>query len=169
VADRTITCISPSKTFNLAGLSTSSVVISNPELRKKFKRITESLHVSNGNIFGIVASAAAYSEGDKWLDSLLEYIDGNIDYVTDYLHKMVPEIIPSVTEATYLLWLDCRKFGMKGTELMSFFVSRANIGMNEGSTFGAGGEGFMRMNVATTRSNVIKALENIESTVSSTR
>ena len=168
-AERTVTCIAPSKTFNLAGMSTSSIIISNPALRKEFRKITDSLHISNGNIFGSVASEAAYTSGDQWLDELLTYIDGNIEFTVDYLGKMLPEIIPSATEATYMIWLDCRKLGMKGSELMSFFVNRAGIGMNEGSSFGPGGEGFMRMNVATTRAVLKKALENIERAVSSIR
>ena len=168
-AERTVTCIAPSKTFNLAGMSTSSIIIANPALRKEFRKITDSLHISNGNIFGTVASEAAYTSGDQWLDELLTYIDGNIEFTVDYLGKMLPEIIPSVTEATYMIWLDCRKLGMKGSELMSFFVNRAGIGMNEGSSFGPGGEGFMRMNVATTRAVLKRALENIERAVSSIR
>ena len=168
-AERTVTCIAPSKTFNLAGMSTSSIIIANPALRKEFRKITDSLHISNGNIFGTVASEAAYTSGDQWLDELLTYIDGNIEFTVDYLGKMLPEIIPSVTEATYMIWLDCRKLGMKGSELMNFFVNRAGIGMNEGSSFGPGGEGFMRMNVATTRAVLNRALENIERAVSSIR
>lgn len=168
-AERTVTCIAPSKTFNLAGMSTSSIIIANPALRKEFRKITDSLHISNGNIFGTVASEAAYTSGDQWLDELLSYIDGNIEFTVDYLGKMIPEIIPSATEATYMIWLDCRKLGMKGSELMSFFVNRAGIGMNEGSSFGPGGEGFMRMNVATTRAVLKRALENIERAVSSIR
>ena len=168
-AERTMTCIAPSKTFNLAGMSTSSIIIANPALRKEFRKITDSLHISNGNIFGTVASEAAYTSGDQWLDELLTYIDGNIEFTVDYLGKMIPEIIPSATEATYMIWLDCRKLGMKGSELMSFFVNRAGIGMNEGSSFGPGGEGFMRMNVATTRAVLKRALENIERAVSSIR
>jgi len=91
IAENTITCIAPSKTFNLAGLSTSSVIISNPVLRKSFNRIVENLHVGNGNIFGTIASIAAYSYGHKWLDALLDYIDHNIDFVEGYCRKMIPE------------------------------------------------------------------------------
>jgi cysteine-S-conjugate beta-lyase len=169
IAGNTITCIAPSKTFNLAGLSTSSVIISNPVLRKSFNRIVENLHVGNGNIFGTIASIAAYSHGHQWLDALLDYIDHNIDFVEDYCRKMIPEIIPVQPEATYMLWLDCRKFGMTGKELQNFFVNRAGVGMNEGSTFGPGGEGFMRMNLATTHQTVMKAMEQIEKAVSSLR
>ena len=169
IADITVTCIAPSKTFNLAGLSTSSVIISNPVLRKYFNRKIEILHIGNGNIFGTIASIAAYSEGHDWLDALLEYIEKNVDYVENYCEKMIPEIIPVTPEATYMIWLDCRKLGLQGKELQNFFVKNAGIGMNEGSTFGPGGEGFMRMNLATTHRNVEKAMEQIEKAVSAIR
>jgi len=169
IAAITITFIAPSKTFNLAGLSTSSVIISNPDLRKSFTRLVDNLHIGNGNIFGTIASISAYTHGHQWLDSLLDYIDHNIDFVGDYCKKMIPEIIPVMPEATYMIWLDCRKFGMSGKELQSFFVKSAGIGMNEGSSFGPGGEGFMRMNVATTHQTVMKALEQIEKAVSGIR
>jgi cystathionine beta-lyase len=169
IAEITITCIAPSKTFNLAGLSTSSVIISDPVLKKSFTRIVENLHVGGGNIFGTIASISAYSHGHKWLDALLSYIDNNIDFVEDYCTKMIPEIVPVQPEATYMIWLDCRKFGLTGKELQNFFVNKAGIGMNEGSTFGPGGEGFMRMNLATTHQIVMKAMEQIEKAVSSLR
>jgi len=89
--------------------------------------------------------------------------------VEDYCMKMIPEIIPVQPEATYMIWLDCRKIGMKGKELQNFFVNNAGIGMNEGSTFGPGGDGFMRMNLGTTHQTVIKAMEQIEKAVSSIR
>ena len=169
IAGITITCIAPSKTFNLAGLSTSSVIISNPVLRKSFNRIVDNLHVGNGNIFGTTASIAAYSHGHQWLDALLDYIDHNIEFVVDYCRKMIPEIVPVPPEATYMIWLDCRKFGMTGKELQNFFVTKAGVGMNEGSTFGPGGEGFMRMNLAATHQTVIKAMEQIEKAVAGLR
>ena len=169
IADITVTCIAPSKTFNLAGLSTSSVIISNPVQRKYFNRRIETLHIGNGNIFGTSASIAAYSEGHDWLDALLEYIDKNVDYVKNYCGQMIPEIIPVTPEATYMIWLDCRKLGLQGKGLQDFFVKNAGVGMNEGSTFGPGGEGFMRMNLATTHYNVEKAMEQIEKAVSAIR
>jgi cystathionine beta-lyase len=169
IAENTITCIAPSKTFNLAGLATSNVIISNTVLRKSLIRFLENLHIGSGNIFGTTASAAAYSHGHEWLDALLKYIDHNVEFVEDYCLKMIPEIIPVRPEATYMIWLDCRKLGMHGKELHNFFVHRAGIGMNEGSTFGPGGEGFMRMNLGTTHQTVIKAMEQIEKAVSSLR
>jgi cystathionine beta-lyase len=169
IAQKTITFIAPSKTFNLAGLSTSSVVISNPALRRTFARLIESLHVSNGNIFGTIASIAAYSQGYEWLNALLGYIDNNISFVTDFCKQLIPEILPVQPEATYMIWLDCRKLGIKGKELQDFFVKKAGVGMNEGSTFGPGGEGYMRMNVASSHQLVMKAMEQIEKAVSTLR
>ena len=169
IADITVTCIAPSKTFNLAGLATSSVIISNPVLRKYFKHKVDILHIGNGNIFGSVASAAAYSEGQEWLEALIEYIEGNVNYVTGFCRELIPEIIPGKPESTYMIWLDCRQFGMTGKELQSFFVNNAGVGMNEGSSFGPGGEGFMRMNVATTRCRIEKAMEQIDRAVTMLR
>jgi len=169
ISDITVTLIAPSKTFNLAGLSTSSVIISNPVLRKSFNRIIDNLHLGGGNIFGTIASVAAYTNGHKWLNALLDYVDHNIEFVKDYCRQMIPEIIPVSPEATYMIWLDCRKFGMNGKELQNFFVTKASVGMNEGSSFGPGGEGFMRMNVGTTHQTVMKAMEQIENAVTSLR
>jgi cystathionine beta-lyase len=166
IASKTITLIAPSKTFNLAGLSTSSVIISNPELRKSFNAIVENLHVGNGNLFGTIASISAYTNGQEWLEQLITYLSGNIRLVEDFCRERIPQIIPVTTEATYMIWLDCRKLGMKGRELNSFFINQTGVGLNEGSTFGNGGEGYMRMNVATTRKTLQKALEQIEKAVS---
>jgi cystathionine beta-lyase len=168
-SDITITCVAPSKTFNLAGLSTSSVIISNPQLRRKFQGFTENLHVGGGNIFGTIASEAAYTNGSEWLDELLAYLDSNARYVTEYCATYIPHISPVRLEATYLQWLDCRKMGMTGKELHEFFVLKAGVGMNEGSTFGPGGEGFMRMNIACPRKTLVQALGKIEAAVNSIR
>lgn len=164
-AEITITCLAPSKTFNLAGLSTSSVIISNPELRKSFSSVVEKLHVGNGNIFGSIASIAAYSFGDEWLDELLQYLNSNVNYVMNFCRERIPEIIPLRTEATYMIWLDCRSMRITGRELQNFFVTKAGVGMNEGSTFGPGGEGFMRMNLACPLKTVIKAMDQIEKAI----
>jgi cysteine-S-conjugate beta-lyase len=169
ISKNTITCLAPSKTFNLAGLSTSSVIISNQELRKSFNSVVEKLHVGNGNIFGTVASIAAYSYGNEWLDELLKYLDINVQYVMDFCKERIPEIIPLRTEATYMIWLDCRSLKMTGKELQSFFVKEAGVGMNEGSTFGPGGEGYMRMNIACNKTTVMRAMEQVENSISKIR
>jgi cysteine-S-conjugate beta-lyase len=165
----TLTCIAPSKTFNLAGLSTSSVIISNPDLRKSFTSVVEKLHVGNGNIFGSIASVSAYTNGAGWLDDLLQYLNTNVEYVIGFCMERIPEIIPLRTEATYMIWIDCRKMGMTGKELQNFFVTKAGVGMNEGSTFGPGGEGYMRMNLACPMSTVIRAMDRIEKALINTR
>lgn len=167
IADITVTCIAPSKTFNLAGLSTSSVIISNPVLRKYFNSKIEHLHIGNGNIFGTTASIAAYTFGNEWLMRLIDYLDNNVRFVINYCREHIPDIIPVTPEATYMIWLDCRKLGMSGKELNKFFIHKARVGMNEGSTFGPGGEGFMRMNLASARKKVITAMEQIKEALSS--
>lgn len=167
VAEITVTCVAPSKTFNIAGLATSSVIISNPVMRKYFNNKVEHLHIGDGNIFGTTASIAAYSEGDEWLNSLISYVNSNAALVTDYCHNYIPEIVPVRSEATYMIWLDCRKLGMNGNDLQNFFVNKALVGLNEGSSFGPGGEGFMRMNLATTRHIVEKAMDQIRNAVQS--
>ena len=168
-ADITVTCISPSKTFNLAGLSTSSVIISNPVLRKYFLKKIDSLHLGNGNIFGNIASAAAYTGGSEWVEELMNYIALNASFVKDFCDAHIPEIVPVMPEATYMIWLDCRKLNMTGRELRDFFVNKAGVGLNEGSSFGQGGEGFMRMNLATPRSTLKRAMEQIGTAVEGIR
>jgi len=161
----TVTCMAPSKTFNLAGLSTSSMIISDPVLMDKYRKRLVGLHLHLGNIFGNVASEAAYTHGHEWLKELMRYVQGNVDLVTEYCHEHLPKIKPVPPEATYMIWLDCRAMGMTGEALQRFFVDRAGVGMNEGSRFGPGGEGFMRMNLACPRSVVEKALKQIESAI----
>jgi cystathionine beta-lyase len=158
----TVTCMAPSKTFNLAGLSTSSMIIPDEGLREKYRNVLVGLHLHLGNIFGNVASEAAYSKGSEWLKEMIGYIQGNIDLVTAYCHEHLPLIKPVKPEATYMMWLDCRQMGMSGKDLHRFFIEKAGVGMNEGSAFGPGGEGFMRINLACPRSVVEKALKQIE-------
>lgn len=160
VADNTLTCMAPSKTFNLAGLSTSSMIISNPGLRKKFEDAINSLHITGGNIFGTEASIAAYSFGEDWLDQLLLYIKNNIEYLVVRL-KEVELVSPVIPEATYMVWLDCRRMKMSGHELNDFFINKAGVGLSEGSMFGPGGEGFMRINLACNHDTLRKAMDNI--------
>jgi cysteine-S-conjugate beta-lyase len=169
IAENTVTLIAPSKTFNLAGLSTSSVIIPNRVLRKSFNNVIDNLHIGNGNIFGNIASIAAYTYGHDWLNALLDYIKYNVELVTNFCSEKIPEIVPVQPEGTYMIWLDCRKLGMKGKELQNFFITKAGVGLNEGSTFGPGGEGFMRMNLGATHQTVIKAMEQIEKAVSTLR
>ncbi|MRR23800.1 putative C-S lyase, partial [bacterium] len=127
-ASVTVTCMAPSKTFNLAGLSTSSMIISDPVLMEKYRRTLIGLHMHLGNIFGNVASEAAYTHGREWLEQLMRYVEGNVDLVMDFCRERLPVIRPLRPEATYMMWLDCRTLGMTGEELNRFFVESAGVG-----------------------------------------
>jgi cysteine-S-conjugate beta-lyase len=162
IASLTITTVAPSKTFNLAGMATSTVIISNPELKRKYDKILEQVHVGLGNLFGNVATEAAYTHGDDWLDQMLDYLKGNARFVCDYLETFLPQIKPIPLEATYLLWLDCKHTGFESDEqLKDFMIQKAGLALSEGVSFGMGGEGFMRMNLACPRATLQKALEKI--------
>lgn len=164
-ASITVTCMAPSKTFNLAGFSTSLMIIPDPVMMEKYRRTLVGLHLHLGNIFGNVASEAAYAHGHAWLEELMQYVKGNVDLMVDFCREHLPQIKPLRPEATYMIWLDCRGMGLDGAGLQKFFVEKAGVGMNEGSRFGPGGEGFMRMNLACPRSVVEKALRQIKSAI----
>jgi cysteine-S-conjugate beta-lyase len=162
IAQNTITCIAPSKTFNLAGLYTSSIIIANDSLRRKFKVAEEKIHLS-ANIFGITAAEAAYRQGEEWLSELLIYLKANVELAKEFLAMKMPDISVSPAEATYMLWLDFRKLGIEATELKKLLIEKAGLGFVEGQTFGPGGEGFQRMNLACPRVTLEMALERIPS------
>jgi len=162
IAQNTITCIAPSKTFNLAGLFTSSIIIPNDSLRRRFMVAEERIHLS-ANIFGITAAEAAYRNGEVWLAELMEYLKTNVELVRDFLAVKMPEISVSPAEATYMLWLDFRKLGIEEKELKKLLIEKAGLGFVEGPRFGPGGEGFQRMNVACPRVTLEMALERIPS------
>jgi cystathionine beta-lyase len=165
-ADLTITTVAPSKTFNLSGLSTASVIISNEALRKKFTRMLDHLHIAGGNIMGNLASESAYTHGDEWVAQLMIYLDRNLDLLSDYLAKNIPQIRMIRPEATFLVWLDCRDLRMNDEELKKFFLTRAKLGLNPGVQFNPGGEGFMRMNIGCPRAVLALALEQLANAVS---
>jgi len=165
IANFTVSFIAPSKTFNLAALATSSVITSNKELKEKFDKILDTVHVGMGNVFGTVASEAAYTHGDEWLDQLLEYITENLDLVDDYLKNKIPQIRMIRPEGTYLVWLDCSGIELNGKDLKDFMINEAGLGFNDGRMFGTGGEGFMRMNVACPKQTVLDALIKLEKAV----
>jgi len=160
LAATTITCIAPSKTFNLAGLFTSSVIISDEKLRKRFRETIDNVHLSP-NIFGAVASEAAYREGDAWLDELKIYLAANARLVQDYFQRELPLVKVSPPEATYLLWLDFRSFGLPDGEITKRLVEKAGVGLNPGHTFGHGGEGFQRLNIGCPRAIVEETITRI--------
>jgi cystathionine beta-lyase len=165
ISDNTITCMAPSKTFNTAGMATSYLIIENPQLLKRYNEILDNLHIGMGNIFGTVALEAAYRYGRPWLNQMLDYVWGNVLFVESFLKDRIPAIRMVKPEATYLLWLDCRNLKLKGKALTEFMISKVGLGLNDGASFGPGGEGFQRMNVACPRSQVETALERLEAAV----
>ncbi|MBN1414954.1 MAG: PatB family C-S lyase [Bacteroidales bacterium] len=165
IAGHTITCLAPSKTFNLAGLSTSYLVISNPELKKKYDAMLDLVHVGAGNIFGFTALEAAYNEGDEWLEQLMEYIGDNLRFLTDFLREYIPPIKVVKPAATYMVWLDCREMGLGVKELRDFMIHKAGLGLSDGPLFGQGGEGFQRINIACPRATLEKALCRLQDAV----
>jgi cystathionine beta-lyase len=165
MADITVTLIAPSKTFNIPGLFTSALIIPNPQLHTQFNHMLENMSLNHSNTFGMVGLEAAYRHGAEWLEQLLEYVQGNIDYTIRFFQERVPQIKVACPEGTYLLWLDCRDLGLSHDALRDLFFKQAKVALNEGHTFGAGGEGFMRMNIGCPRSVVQEGLERIERAV----
>jgi len=167
LAMNSIVCTAPSKTFNLAGLQTSNIIIPNPELRLIFKEMLARNGMSHPNIFGLVAMEAAYNEGEEWLVQLLDYLKGNLNFLLQYLERNVSRVKVIVPEGTYLVWLDFRELGLKPKALQAFLLKNARVAMNAGYTFGPGGEGFERLNIACPRSVLQEGLERIARAVNS--
>ena len=163
-AQNCIVCMSPSKTFNLAGLHASSIIIPDKRLRDNFTNMMAGI-VSTPNLFGLAAMEAAYLYGDEWLEELLEYLSGNLDLTVAYFAGKIPQIKVVPPQGTYLLWLDCRALGLSDGALRKFMREKARVGMDDGFLFGAGGSGFQRMNIACPRSVLKEALGRIESAV----
>jgi len=148
VADFTVTCTSPSKTFNLAGLQVSHIFISNESLRRKFRRELEAVGYGEPNAMAEAAAKAAYSEGEPWLTELLSYLEENLRRTRAFLEEHLPQVKLIEPEGTYLLWLDCRGTGLSPEEQEKAIVQRGRIWLDEGRIFGKGGEGFQRINMA---------------------
>jgi cysteine-S-conjugate beta-lyase len=159
-----IVCMAPSKTFNLAGLSASSIIIPDKKLRDAFQQAQAGM-VHGPNLFGLVAMEAAYKYGDEWLEQLLDYLQGNLDFTLYYFKKNIPKIVPVKPQGTYLLWLDCRALKLDDKGLSDFMKSKAMIGLDDGAMFGAGGSGFERMNIACPRSILAEALSRLAKAV----
>lgn len=159
IANITVTCIAPSKTFNLAGLATSSVIISNEELREKFEKIINTLHLSLGNIFGAVASQAGYNHGQNWVDELMKYVATNNSLLMEGLKDTKIKII--VPEATYLTWLDFNDYKIDDDRIKEILINVAGLGLSHGPMFGDGGQGFQRINLAAPKSIILTAIQKI--------
>ena len=166
-AQNTITCIAANKTFNIAGLKTGFAVIPNPTLRENFQKTMQNIGVGSCNSFGVTATEAAYAHGEEWLEQLLDYLQGNLDFLIKFIETRIPQIKVIKPEGCYIIWLDCRDLGMNDDELKNFMLKKAKVWLNDGTTFGNGGSGFHRLNLACPRSTLEEALKRIEQAVNS--
>ena len=162
----TVTFMAPTKVFNMPGLISSAYIIPNLELRKKFADYLEASEMNAGNIFAYIGAVAAYEHGEAWRLEMLNYVQGNIEFIVDFLKTNIPQVKPMIPEASFLVWLDCRELGMETDELHKFFSLKAGIGLNKGTIFGAGGEYHLRLNVACPRSILEQAMTQLQSAVS---
>lgn len=165
IAANTITCISASKTFNLAGLHAATIVFPNREKKQVFDDFWMSFDIHRNNAFSLIAVETACREGDDWLDQLLVYLDGNFRFVRDYIDQHILGIRTFLPDATYLMWLDCRGLGLSQAELVQFMIEKAKLGLSNGKNFDPALEGFMRLNAACPRSILVKAMEQLEQAV----
>ncbi len=161
VQNRCIMLNAPSKTFNIAGLNTSYAIIPDEKLRRKYRVEQDRSGITNGNPFGIEALMAAYEEGEVWLEDLKVYLSANIEYVNAFIKTNRLPIKTVKTEATFLIWLDCRKMGLSHDKLIEFFVYEAKLGLNDGKSFGQTGDGFMRLNVGTSKEVLEMAMNRL--------
>ncbi len=161
-----ITFMAPSKTFNIAGVVSSYVIVQNPALAEPFFQFIESNEMDYPPIFSAEATRAAYTEAGKaWRAEMLDYVQGNIDFVDAWLRTNLPQIRAVRPQASFLVWLDCRKLGLPQPALVDLFVNKARLALNDGSVFGPEGEGFMRLNVGCPRSLLQQALESLASAI----
>lgn len=156
-----MSAMAPSKTFNIAGLFYSMILIPDEERRKAFKAVMDRLHLFPVNCFNEAAAKAAYQHGDEWLDDLMAYLEGNYHALRDYLEVHMPEIKVCQMEGTYLAWLDFRAWFDTGYGLKRFMIDEAGLAVNDGRAFGAEGEGFIRFNFGCPRAEMLEALEQI--------
>ncbi|MHA1727546.1 MAG: MalY/PatB family protein [Promethearchaeota archaeon] len=166
-AQKSITCTSTSKTFNLAGLKISNIVIKNQKICQTFKNTQTNLGVGAPNLFAVTAMEVAYKQEicENWLEALLQYIKGNLEFLKAYVKEKLPQIKVIEPEGTYLVWLDFRALDLEHKELEKLMRGKAKVALDEGYIFGKGGEGFQRMNIATPRSILKDALDRIHNAI----
>lgn len=163
--DISITCTSPAKTFNLAGLQISNIFIPNGALRAKFRKAVDAAGYSQLNTIGLTACEAAYRQGNTWYKAMMRYVEDNIVFLRDYLKKEIPQIHMIEPEGTYLVWLDFRELGLTEPALEKMVVEKANLWLDRGAVFGKTGEGFERINVACPRSILKQALDQLKNAI----
>ena len=166
IAKYVITGISGTKTFNLAGLQASTVVLPDAHTKQVFDRFWQRMDIHRNNAFSLTAMEAAFSEGgEEWLEQLLPYLSDNFDFVVNYCEKHIPKIKTYAPDATYLMWLDCRALGLTNAELHDFMIRKAKLGLNDGCSFGRSLNGYMRLNAACPRSVLRQAMQQLEEAV----
>ena len=160
-----ITFGAPSKTFNIAGIVSSYAIVPNQELRERFFIWLEASEMSAPHLFAPIATMAAFRHGENWRKQMLGYVEGNIEFIEDFCAQNIPQIRPIRPQASFLVWLDCRKLGIPHAKLVDLFVNKAKLALNDGAMFGSEGEGFMRLNIGTTRAILTQALTQLKSAI----
>lgn len=164
-AQNSVTCIAPSKTFNLAGLQTSVIIIPDERPRQLYDTVLFGNYLKRPNLFGIAALEAGYRHGEEWLEQLLEYLEGNLNFLIDFIKQKLPRIKVIRPQGTYLVWMDFRELGMDAKALEEFMLNKAKLWLDEGYIFGEGGVGFERINIACSRATLTEALHRLEKAV----
>ncbi|MBU3143934.1 MalY/PatB family protein [Clostridium sp. CF012] len=164
-AENSVICTAPSKTFNMAGLQVSNIIIPNEKLRNLYKITLENNASTEINSFATVALEAAYNEGDEWLQQLMQYLEENLNFLMAYIKERIPKLKVIIPEGTYLVWIDCAALNMSSQELQDFFVKSVKVGFNDGILFGIEGAMFQRINIACARSVLEEALGRVEKSV----
>lgn len=164
-ANNCIVCVSPNKAFNLGGLKSSYTVIPNKSIRERFQKRLEINSITSPNVFAVPALIAAYTECDEWLDQLIHYIEGNFNYVREYLKNNIPNVKLIEPQATYLAWIDVRNVGINFEQFSDLLINKARVGVNLGTEFIDNGEGFIRMNLGCPRCIVEDAMKRINGIV----
>lgn len=164
-ADLTVTCTAPSKTFNLPGLQIANILIQNEEIRRLFTDEIRKTGYSQPNLMGLIACQAAYRHGAEWLDALVDYLAGNLALFRNFLQEELPSIQMVEPEGTYLVWLDCNQLGLSDQELDRLLVQKAKIWLSPGPSFGAGGQGFQRFNIACPRAVLQEGLHRLKEAI----
>ena len=165
--ENTITCMAPTKTFNLAGLQSSFLVISNPYYYEVMDKAFSILDIKRNNAFSLVATEAAYNYGEDWLYELIKYIEDNVDFAIDYIKNHIPQLKVKKPEGTYLLWVDFSNLNVDKKDLKNALINKGRIALSDGSSFGIGGDGYYRINLACPRSMVLEGLKRIEFAIKS--
>lgn len=159
-----ITFAAPSKTFNIAGIVSSYAIVPDEHIRNRYFGFLKANELDEPTLFAPIATIAAYREGEEWRRQMLEYVEGNIDLVEEFCRENFGgKIKVWRPDASFLVWLDCRGLGLNQEELVALFRDKAHLALNDGAMFGPGGEGFMRLNVGTTRKDILRALESLKS------